>query len=847
MVLGKPGKSNFSFRGFVRFPSDPIIIVLIAFVYAASERVAQLEMFHLIPGVTLFYPTAAITILAFYFFGPMAALGIILGCIASPWSPGMPFLRGILKGLIHSTEGFLPFWVISRLGADARLYRHNTMSRFLILGLVGGTFLDAAFGNIYQLIRYNVVQPVNAPIPTHEIPLRFFAWWTSDLLAALCLALPLILIVRPFLTRIPETIRKNWFHPVHSVYFPRPLYQILLTRGEVLKVGIVMVFLFTGLFIAFPRVIIGTSWYLMLLAIPMLFLAFRGGLTAAVAGCTVSTFISYLHIFPRYDHDLGVVPIVNAVATLILLNILGFLTGFFTDGVRSRITISRRIQRYTESLMESRSQREVFSHLASALIDVLGLKSIVITGGGKTTRIPEDPVITGKEPTLDFLIPPSSLSCVKWDRDTISQRDDHMANNLVQQARIALKNQELTDDLQETISDLKLVFATTAHTLETLDMDVLLEKVFQTLRSHVDISIAKIYIYDTSARMLRLRSHSGIDADRIKLHALTPGQGIVGIAFLSEEVVYAPQVGEHPDYIAAVEGIASETAIPLRVEEGIIGVLDLQGYKADPFSARDLELLKTISANLAFAVHQSDLHGALSKAHELLQTTYFDTVETLCNAIEAKDNYTEGHVERTATFATELGISMGMKEDEVTTLRLGAMLHDIGKIGVPEAILQKPKRLDRGEREKMKEHTTIGVNILKNIEFIRLAIPIIQHHHEWFSGADGQENFGYPEGISGESIPLGARIVAVVDAFDAMTTSRPYRHALSWDEAAKRLVIEKGRQFDPEIVDAFIDILSTSYNYQPSTEVLQLMELPPLRGHMPEGYTYKEGPIPSFS
>jgi HD-GYP domain-containing protein (c-di-GMP phosphodiesterase class II) len=183
--------------------------------------------------------------------------------------------------------------------------------------------------------------------------------------------------------------------------------------------------------------------------------------------------------------------------------------------------------------------------------------------------------------------------------------------------------------------------------------------------------------------------------------------------------------------------------------------------------------------------------------------SYFETVKVLANVIEEKDLYTGGHCERVMIYSMMIGEALKIGEQEKSDLQFGSILHDIGKIGVPEHILHKKERLTQEEYEKIKEHPEIGYQLLSNLDFLDSSRRIIYEHHERVDGK------GYPRGLKGDDIHFLAKIVCVADAFDAMTSNRAYRAVMSVDDALKELVANKGTQFDAEIVDAFIEYFET--------------------------------------
>jgi HD-GYP domain-containing protein (c-di-GMP phosphodiesterase class II) len=205
---------------------------------------------------------------------------------------------------------------------------------------------------------------------------------------------------------------------------------------------------------------------------------------------------------------------------------------------------------------------------------------------------------------------------------------------------------------------------------------------------------------------------------------------------------------------------------------------------------------------------EARLRDELMNANRLLRRDLLHVAQALTQAVEAKDSYTEGHLHRVSQFAVMVGTRLGLHGQDLEMLHYASMLHDIGKIGIPEDVLRKQGPLDPIEAEIMRRHPAIGARILEKLDLLKGAAPIVLHHQERYDGVQYGKYPGYPGGLRGPEIPLGARIIAVVDAFDAMTTDRPYRAALPNEEATAVLRRERGRQFDPAVVDAFLRILA---------------------------------------
>jgi response regulator RpfG family c-di-GMP phosphodiesterase len=243
------------------------------------------------------------------------------------------------------------------------------------------------------------------------------------------------------------------------------------------------------------------------------------------------------------------------------------------------------------------------------------------------------------------------------------------------------------------------------------------------------------------------------------------------------------------------EAVSSAVSMPLLNNNSVIGVLNLSKLRdKPPYNQSDLELISVLCGQAAIAVENVRFFEALQEAH-------FDSVKALTQAIEAKDRYTAGHCDRLVDYAVAIGKRLGLTEQERQYLKFAATLHDIGKIAVNEAILNKQGKLTETEYREMMTHPARGASIIRDVKFLKPVVPMIYHHQERWDG------LGYPKGLKGEDIPLGARIVAVLDTFDAMTSNRPYRKALPVDAAIAELRQFSGSQFDPVVVDAFIDVL----------------------------------------
>jgi putative nucleotidyltransferase with HDIG domain len=295
----------------------------------------------------------------------------------------------------------------------------------------------------------------------------------------------------------------------------------------------------------------------------------------------------------------------------------------------------------------------------------------------------------------------------------------------------------------------------------------------------------------------------------LKLRALATGQaGVAARACFSQnlaqrcftrgESILCCSVEEDPELAGArsiAEGtMASVLCVLLRTPRKRLGVLHLdRGPMQKPFTKDDLNLTDALAANVSAGIESAQL---LRKQREL----FYNTITILAQAVELRDQYTGGHTHRVTAYSVLLGQELDLPAADLELIRTGTPLHDIGKIGIDDSILRKPGRLTPAEFEIMKTHTTKGAKILEQVPDLQGVIPIVRSHHERW---DGQ---GYPDGLKGEQISRLARIVAVADAFDAMTSDRPYRQGMAPEVAFAEVEKMKGKQFDPECAAVFIRI-----------------------------------------
>ncbi len=269
---------------------------------------------------------------------------------------------------------------------------------------------------------------------------------------------------------------------------------------------------------------------------------------------------------------------------------------------------------------------------------------------------------------------------------------------------------------------------------------------------------------------------------------------LAGRALMIQKAYENENFNPEIDSIEAGRNVLNLIASPINISGEVKGVLLAVNNDSDRvFVGSELVWVKSVCGELGAALEKIKLYQDIRKL-------FLSSVEALVAAIEGKDPYTHGHSRRVTMFSMIIGQELGFEKEQIEDIRLSALLHDIGKIAVPESVLLKPTKLNDDEWYSMKQHPVMGVKMLEKVKNFEPLLPGIKHHHERYDGK------GYPSGLSGEDIPLIARIINVADSFDAMTSKRIYRDALTEDEALKEVQKCKGTQFDPKIAEIFLSI-----------------------------------------
>lgn len=352
----------------------------------------------------------------------------------------------------------------------------------------------------------------------------------------------------------------------------------------------------------------------------------------------------------------------------------------------------------------------------------------------------------------------------------------------------------------DSTAQLKTLMDLAALINSTLDPRQVRTRSIEAATTLVGSETGSLLLYDAESDELYFEVALGEKGARLKEFRIKADQGIAGWVLQNGVGVVVNDPANDARFYRAADKKSEFTttsliAAPLVVKGKTIGVLEAINKLQGNFSDEDLDLLIFLANQVAPAIENAGLYAELREV-------FHETALSLSDALECRDTYTGGHTRRVCAYSLTIGESLGLSDDELNQLKLSAILHDIGKIGVADAVLRKTGPLDNDEFRLMQQHTRIGGEILQNVRAMANVIPGVRNHHEKFDGT------GYPDQLAHDQIPVIARIIAVADTYDAMTTDRPYRKGLSSETAIAELRRCSGTQLDPRIVEAFIRGLS---------------------------------------
>lgn len=362
---------------------------------------------------------------------------------------------------------------------------------------------------------------------------------------------------------------------------------------------------------------------------------------------------------------------------------------------------------------------------------------------------------------------------------------------------------DLADEMIGSYEELNMLYTLlpniTARVRESEIGEALVEQTAQTLACRR----VSLLVIDEDRRNLRVLASRGLPSD--VREAVIPISGSVAERALSDdEVLMVNDINRCPDLKDRSRGQYCSTSfamvrVPLKAGGERLGALTAtERIRGDEFTARDRKLLEGLSAMGTSALLNCRLHATVNKQ-------MIGTVQALASAVDAKDQYTHDHSSRVSGFCVEMARQMGIDDGRrLREIELAGLFHDIGKIGIPDAILSKPARLSAEEFELVKSHVHIGAEIVGKVKGLENAAKAVLHHHE------RQDGLGYPDGLAGDAIPMASKLIAVADTFDSLTSDRSYHRSINQDAAIRELQKCSATQFDPQVVEAFMTVVETA-------------------------------------
>lgn len=453
------------------------------------------------------------------------------------------------------------------------------------------------------------------------------------------------------------------------------------------------------------------------------------------------------------------------------------------------------------------------THAATARLTLDDLQ--VITPGFMETpwtlaadfSIVEDPAQQGRL-EVAYLEP-----CPDADEGPFLNEERALLESLAELLRWYVERRQSREAIEKLNHDLvqQLERLTALHGIDTvitssLDLNFSLERIAEQVRGNLKVDAVHVALYRPILKTFEHGTSQGFHTSMVKTLTFRLGEGYIGQAALERKPVFFPDISQmdppfFPREAITQEGFVSYYIVPLISKGELQGVLGLlHREKLEPDEGW-FNFSRALALQAAIAIDGATLFQNLQRANNELVLAYDRTIEGWARALDLKDEESAGHSRRVTELSVRLAERFGLRGEALADVRRGALLHDIGKMGVPDAILLKEGKLSEEEWAVMKSHTSYAYQLLSPITFLRRAIDIPHAHHEKWNGS------GYPRGLKGEQIPLAARIFAVVDVYDALTSDRPYRKAWSEAKTLAHIQAQSGSHFDPKVVKTFLELL----------------------------------------
>lgn len=403
----------------------------------------------------------------------------------------------------------------------------------------------------------------------------------------------------------------------------------------------------------------------------------------------------------------------------------------------------------------------------------------------------------------------ATIGCISVESpepDAFSEADERLVSTLSAQAAVAIEKARLFKQTQRRLEQVSVLHQIDVVISSSADFHSTLKFVLEHILVQLNVDAAQVLLLDASTMALVYADGAGFPAQRQPEAPIPLQKSRAGQAILERRPLFVPNLVEHekggPEF-GSLPGKKFRTyaCVPLVAKGEIKGVLEVFSFDQLTLNDEWMEFFQVLASQTAIAIDNSLMFEDLQRSNLELSLAYDATIEGWSRALDLRDKETEGHTQRVTMLSVRLATRLGLSDNEIVHLRRGGLLHDIGKMGVTDTILNKPGPLTEEEFEIMRQHPGYAYDMLMPISYLRPALDIPYSHHEKWDGS------GYPLGLKGQQIPLVARIFAVSDVFDALTSNRPYRTAWSVKKTLDYIHSQSGRHFDPKIVEAFLAMI----------------------------------------
>lgn len=438
------------------------------------------------------------------------------------------------------------------------------------------------------------------------------------------------------------------------------------------------------------------------------------------------------------------------------------------------------------------------------LSDSAALSPAVFQAEGPDHASPRSMAISALEINQKII---GAVTWVSYEPAIFSTGDAELLRGLTNQAALAISKAQLFEETENRLKLLQSLRMIDRSISNNFDLRITLETVLAHVASFLDLDSAFIVTYEPSSSYVRVIASIGFSRINIDGAVLPVFECACGRAILEREMIkiadlQKEKISSQLANMVDREGFQSAYVVPLITKGEVKGVLQVFFREKFVPNKSWFEMLEIFAGQAAIAVDNATLFEGLQRKNIELLQAHYETIEGWSHAMDLRDRETEGHTERVTQLTIEFARMQGVQEDQLLYIRYGALLHDMGKLGVPDEVLLKPGPLTGDEWTIMRRHPEFAYEMLKDIKFLRPALDIPRYHHEKWDGT------GYPHGLNGQEIPLPARMFALVDVWDALTSDRPYRNAWEPERVIQYIRDNSGKQFDPNLVEPFIRLVS---------------------------------------